>query len=107
MDTKTWIKIASVTDIDAVMPFLVTMNNRDVALYQVNNTVYATDDTCSHADASLCEGEYHGYIVTCPRHGGQFDIRSGQAVKIPAVSPIQVFPVRVEDGDVYLSPDDV
>lgn len=107
MDTKTWIKIASVTDIDAVMPFLVTMNNRDVALYQVNNTVYATDDTCSHADASLCEGEYHGYIVTCPRHGGQFDIRSGQAVKMPAVSPIQVFPVRVEDGDVYLSPDDV
>ncbi len=105
--SKTWIKVAQVDDINSTIPYLVDLNNRAVALYRAQDVVYATDDTCSHAEASLCEGEYHGYIVTCPRHGGQFDIRSGHAVKMPAIVPIDVFPVRVEDGDVFLSPDDV
>ncbi len=104
---KTWTMVARVQDIDASTPYLVELNDRMIALYRTDGVVYATDDTCSHAEASLCEGTYHGYIVTCPRHGGQFDIRSGQAVKMPAVSPIEVFPVRVENDEVYLSPDDL
>ena len=51
--------------------------------------------------------EYHEYIVTCPRHGGQFDIRTGAAVKMPAFRPIAVFAVQVENGNVFLSPEDV
>ena len=105
--SKTWVKVARVDDIDPSVPYLVELNNRAVALYHTHGIVYATDDTCSHAEASLCEGEYRGYIVTCPRHGGQFDIRNGQAVKMPAIAPIDVFAVRVEDGDVFLSPDDM
>lgn len=105
--SKTWIRVARVSDIDSTIPFFVEVNNRAVALYRAHDVVYATDDTCSHAEASLCAGEYHGYIVTCPRHGGQFDIRTGQAVKMPASVPIDVFPVRIENGEVFLSLDDV
>jgi len=105
--SKTWLKVAQIEDIDSTIPYLVDLNNRAIALYRTQTVVYATDDTCSHAEASLCEGEYHGYIVTCPRHGGQFDIRTGHAVKMPAISPIDVFPVRVEGEDVFLSPDDM
>jgi 3-phenylpropionate/trans-cinnamate dioxygenase ferredoxin subunit len=104
---KKWAKVAQVHDIGPSYPYLLEFNGRAIALYQVEGVVYATDDTCSHAEASLSEGEYHAYIVTCPRHGGQFDIRTGQAVKMPAITPIMVFPVRVEGNDVYLSPDDV
>ena len=104
---KTWVKVARVADIDTVIPYLVELNDHAIALYRTHNVVYATDDTCSHAEASLCEGEYHEYTVTCPRHGGQFNIRTGMAVKMPAVTPIAVFPVAVENGDVYLSPDDM
>ena len=107
MTSKTWVKVATVSDIEATLPFLVELNDRAVALYRADDVVYATDDTCSHAEASLCEGEYHGFIVTCPRHGGQFDIRTGTAVKMPAITPIDVFPVRVENDDVYLSPEDM
>ncbi|NMP23676.1 non-heme iron oxygenase ferredoxin subunit [Sulfobacillus harzensis] len=106
-DSKSWVRVADVQDIDATIPFLVELNDRAIALYRVDDVVYATDDTCSHAEASLCEGEYHGYVVTCPRHGGQFDIRTGRAVKMPAIVPIDVFPVRVEGTDVFLSPDDL
>jgi 3-phenylpropionate/trans-cinnamate dioxygenase ferredoxin subunit len=104
---KTWVPVARESDIPGGHPHYVVLNNRGVALYRTAGTVYATDDTCSHAAASLCEGRYHGYVVTCPRHGGQFDIRSGRAVKMPAIAPIEVFPVRVEGGDVLLSPDDM
>ncbi len=85
-------------------PHYVVLNNRGVALYRTAGTVYATNDTCPHAAA---EGNYHGYVVTCPRHGGPFDIRTGRAVKMPAIAPIEVFPVRVDGGDVFLSPDDL
>ncbi len=105
--SKKWVKVAKVSDINSNTPYLAELNDRVIALYQTDEVVYATDDTCSHAEASLCEGTYHGYIVTCPRHGGQFDVRTGQAVKMPAVSPIEIFPVRIEDGEVFLSPDDM
>lgn len=106
MDKKL-VKVATVVDIDSAIPYLVELNGRAIALYRTHNVVYATDDTCSHAEASLCDGEYYEYTVTCPRHGGQFDIRTGMAVKMPAVSPIAVFPTVVVDGNVYLSPDDM
>lgn len=106
-DSKSWVKVADIKDIDSSIPFLVELNDRAIALYRVNDVVYATDDTCTHAEASLCEGAYHGYVVTCPRHGGQFDIRTGQAVKMPAITPLDVFPVRLEGYAVFLSPDDL
>lgn len=102
-----WINVARVSDIDSAVPLLVSVNNRPIALYRIDDMVYATDDTCSHAEASLSEGTYDGYIVTCPRHGGQFDIRTGIAVKMPAVTPIDVFTVRLEGGMVFLNAHDV
>lgn len=107
MTAKTWIKVAEIDDIDASTSYLVEVNDRAIALYRTDDVVYATDDTCSHAEASLCEGEYHEYIVTCPRHGGQFDIRTGTAVKMPAFRPIAVFAVQVQNGNVFLSAEDV
>ena len=102
-DSTTCFKAAKIEDIDATTPYLVELDDYTIALYRVDGVVYATDDTCSHAEASLCEGEYHGYIVTCPRHGGQFDIRTGRAVKMPAIVPIRVFPVKIDGSDVFLS----
>lgn len=103
---KTWVKVAELDAISPAVPRLVELDLRPIALYRVGDAAYATDDTCLHAEASLCEGEYHGYVVTCSRHGGQFDIRTGRAVKMPTVAPIEVFPVGVDGGAVYLSPED-
>ena len=80
----------------------VFVSGRQIALWRTGGTVYATDDVCSHMQASLSDGHADAYTITCPRHGGQFDMRTGAALKMPAFAPIAVFPVEVRDGRVYL-----
>ncbi|MCY0881189.1 MAG: non-heme iron oxygenase ferredoxin subunit [Firmicutes bacterium] len=99
-------RVASLEDIQEGRPFLVTLEDYDIALYKVKDSFFATDDLCSHAEASLCEGEQRGFTIECPRHGGSFDIRSGKATHFPAFSPIQTYPVKVEDGALFIELDD-
>lgn len=73
-----------------------------VALYHVDGGLFAMDDTCPHAGASLCEGPIEGPIVTCPRHGSQFDVRTGERVRGPADQGVRRHPVADEGGRVYL-----
>ena len=64
--------------------------------------VHAVDDTCSHANVSLSEGELDGCTLECWLHGSRFDIRTGEPSGPPAIVPINVYPVKVEDDDVYV-----
>lgn len=74
-----------------------------VAVYRVGDAFYATDDVCSHGQALLSEGEVdEDCVVECPWHGGSFDVRTGEALSFPCVLPIKVYPVKIEEGKVYL-----
>ncbi len=97
-----WHKVAQAAEVTAGHPLLVVVGDEEIALYRVNGEIYATSDWCSHAEASLSEGEQRGYLIECPRHGGQFDIRTGQAKHFPAISPIRTYGVKVEDDWVYV-----
>ncbi len=68
-----------------------------------NGQFLAVDDICSHAEASLSEGEVDIDLETieCPRHGSTFDLRTGRPRSLPATVPIVTFPVKVE-GDAIL-----
>ena len=71
-----------------------------VGVYNLNGELYAIEDRCSHDDGPLAEGDFdaeEGYAV-CPRHGAHIDIRTGKPLTLPAVLPVETFPVRVEDG---------
>jgi 3-phenylpropionate/trans-cinnamate dioxygenase ferredoxin component len=75
-----------------------------VGVYNLDGELYALEDRCSHDDGPLCEGDFdvdEGYAV-CPRHGAQIDIRTGEALSLPAVLPVDTFPVRVVDGTIKL-----
>ena len=63
-----------------------------------DGTFLAVDDVCSHAEASLSEGEVdvEDEIIECPRHGSVFDLRTGQPRSLPATLPVVTFPVKVE-----------
>lgn len=97
-----WVQVARLEDIPERSPLAVFVGPWAIALYRVGDQVYATDDTCSHQGASLSEGWYEGFTVTCPAHGGQFDIRTGQAVRMPAVSPIATWPTSVRNAVVFI-----
>jgi nitrite reductase/ring-hydroxylating ferredoxin subunit len=73
-----------------------------VAVYHLDGQVYATQDRCPHAGAVLSEGELDRCVVTCPRHGSQFDVRTGERVRGPADSDLTVHRVEVTEGQVAL-----
>ena len=83
---------------------LVPAGSISVGVYNVNGTLCALEDRCSHDDGPLVEGEWQPDrgVVVCPRHGATFDICSGKALTLPAYLPVDTFPVRVEDGMVVV-----
>lgn len=79
-------------------PVLLEKDGKSICVARVGNEVFAIGDTCSHADASLSEGDVTGFKIECWLHGAEFDLRTGQALTLPAVTPVEVFAVSV-DGD--------
>lgn len=94
--------MAAASEVLEGAPVLVVVDGDDIALFRVKDDIFATDDLCTHAEASLVEGDQEGYIITCPRHGGQFDIRTGAPKHFPVFSPIHTYPVRIDGEDVYI-----
>lgn len=73
-----------------------------VAVFRVGDGVHAIADRCSHAEASLSEGEVFGNEVECPRHGAVFDVATGRALTLPASKPVEVFATDIRDGNVFV-----
>jgi nitrite reductase/ring-hydroxylating ferredoxin subunit len=71
-----------------------------VAIYQIDGAVHAVADRCPHAGAPLSEGQLNGRHITCPWHGSQFDVCTGERTRGPADSDIATFPVAIADGQV-------
>jgi nitrite reductase/ring-hydroxylating ferredoxin subunit len=80
-----------------------TVDGRFVALCNVDGEFYAFEDVCTHQFAHLSEGGMQGDRVKCPLHGAVFDVRTGQPKSLPAVKPIPLHEVRVEDGELYVA----
>jgi len=78
------------------------IENPAIAVFNVEGTLFAVSDTCTHAEASLSEGRVDGETVECPLHGACFDLRTGEALTPPAVEPVQTFPVIVQEDEIYL-----
>ena len=80
-------------------PRRVLVEGKAICLARVDDTtIYAVDDTCSHEDASLSEGEILGREIECPLHLSQFDLETGEVKAPPAWAPISTYPVRIADG---------
>jgi 3-phenylpropionate/trans-cinnamate dioxygenase ferredoxin component len=73
-----------------------------IGVYNVGGELYAIEDRCSHDDGPLCEGDWDPDegVVICPRHGANFDIRTGDALTLPAFAPVAVYRVEVADGQI-------
>ena len=76
-----------------------------IGVYNANGELYAIEDRCSHDDGPLAEGDFEPeeLVAICPRHGARFDIRTGEALSLPAYLPVETFDVRVEDGLIKVS----
>lgn len=98
-----FVQVATKADLPPGTSLCVTVEDKKIALFNLDGAYYAIDDTCSHAEASLSEGEIDGHCVICPRHGARFDIRTGQALSLPAWAPVETYEVRVEGEQILLA----
>ncbi len=73
-----------------------------VAVFRIGDSVYAIGDRCSHAEASLAEGEVFGLDVECPRHGSEFSLETGKPGSFPATRPVPVYEIRMEGAEAFL-----
>ena len=79
-------------------PVKFTLGSEDVCVARIGDEVFAVADICSHAEASLSEGDINDYKIECWLHGAEFDLRSGEVLTPPAFEAIETFAV-VRDGD--------
>jgi len=100
----TAVRVGALDELPTGRGVRVAWDDHRVAVFRIGDDVYAIGDRCSHAEASLAEGEVFDHEVECPRHGAEFDLRTGKPGSLPATTPVPVYDVAIQDGDVYLTP---
>lgn len=73
-----------------------------VAVFHAEGSFYAIDDTCTHETYSLAEGYIHGCQVECPLHLARFDLKTGEALCLPATAGVRTYPVKTQDDQVFV-----
>ncbi len=99
---KGWVKVASSADLGAGDVLGVVAAGHEVCLYNLDGTICATDDICSHAYAKLSDGWLDNGEIECPLHAGRFDVRTGKATCPPCIDDIKVHQVRVRGEDIEI-----
>lgn len=95
------IRLCSVSELDDKLHKF-TAEGLDLCVTKVDGEIFAIDDTCTHAEVSLSEGEREGHVVECFLHGARFDLRSGAVLTPPATQPVKSYPTRIEGDDVFV-----
>lgn len=95
-------EILPVSELPAGERLFLEIERRPIVLFNIAGQLFAIGDVCSHDEGPLGDGELEGYQIVCPRHGARFDVRTGQAVQLPAVEDIPAYPVQVRDGKIWL-----
>ena len=97
-----FIKIGKVDELRPGSMKRVDINGRRMLLANVNGRFCATDDTCTHEDASLSTGSLRGELVKCPLHGSRFNVCTGEALEEPAEQNLNTYPIRVEGDNILV-----
>jgi len=93
------VSVGSEDEVAPDRPLRVVVDGTPIAIFSANGELYAIGDTCTHEEFSLADGEMvDDYTVECALHGAQFDIRTGNALCLPATGSAGNYPVWVEDG---------
>tara|TARA_B100001173_G_scaffold193250_1_gene166683 strand:- start:21 stop:338 length:318 start_codon:yes stop_codon:yes gene_type:complete len=99
-----WIKTFSVKDIpnEEAKEFEISTGKK-IAIYNIDDNFYATDNLCTHEDASLCEGYIDGDTVECPLHQGVFRISTGEALEPPVTVNLKTYDTKVENDFIFIN----
>ena len=99
---KQWMKVIELKAVPTDDVTAANAGDRELAIYGVDGEVFATDNICTHGHARLCDGFLDGHEIECPLHQGKFDVRSGKAMCEPLTADVRTYPVKIEDGYVFV-----
>lgn len=93
----------NINDLAENSPIKVELGGKELCVVRQGAEVFAVDDICTHAEASLSEGETSDGKIECWLHGAEFDLRTGEALTPPAIAPLNTYLVRIEGEKVTIS----
>lgn len=98
------VKVAKLSDLEDGAARRVEVGGSGIALVRIGDRVYALSDVCSHADASLSEGDVYAddLEIECPLHGSTFDLDTGDVTALPATEPVDTYSAVIDGDDVVL-----
>jgi nitrite reductase (NADH) small subunit/3-phenylpropionate/trans-cinnamate dioxygenase ferredoxin subunit len=96
-----FVKVANKNDITEGKGKALQLEGLNIALFQISGNFYAIDNTCKHRGGPLGEGELDGNQVTCPWHGWEYDVTTGECKTTPGVTQAK-YNVKVEGDDILI-----
>jgi 3-phenylpropionate/trans-cinnamate dioxygenase ferredoxin subunit len=101
----TWVEVGRIEDVPPGHAARVEIDDVPVAIFNLDGEFFCLDDTCSHAEASLSDGDLDTSrcAIECPLHGSAFSLRTGDPLSLPAVEPVRVHQVDTTDGVIRIS----
>lgn len=81
----------------------ISVDDKLILLARYNGVIYAVDDVCTHDGGELGDGDLVDGQVQCPRHGARFDLKTGDATRMPAIIGIETYEVKVENGQIFVA----
>jgi 3-phenylpropionate/trans-cinnamate dioxygenase ferredoxin subunit len=97
-----FVEIAPAAELPNGERLFVDLGEKPIVIFNIAGQLFAIGDVCTHDDGPLGDGTLEGHNIVCPRHGAEFDVRTGQAVQMPAVVDIPAYPVQVRAGNIFV-----
>lgn len=97
-----FVEIAPASELPNGERLFVELGDKPIVVFNIAGQYFAIGDVCSHDDGPLGDGVIEGFNIVCPRHGAEFDIRTGKVMQMPAVVDIPAYPVIVRDGTILI-----
>ena len=101
--SENWMDVLALDAVPEADVTSVVVDEREIALYEVEGEVFATDNLCTHGAARMSDGFLEGREIECPLHQGRFDVCTGKAMCAPLSQDIRVYPVRIENKRVLVN----
>ena len=98
-------KVAKTSEIPQGEKKLVEVDFVPVAIFNVSGEYYAIEDVCTYDGGPLAEGKLEGEEIMCPRHGARFNVKTGQALCMPAFESVECYEVKIENDELYVCVD--
>lgn len=97
-----WREVAATNNIKNYDFKIVELSDLEIAIFNIDNNFYAIEDNCPHQHLPIADGIVEDFTITCPYHGAQFDIRSGELKTPPACDNLRIFELKIVDKLIFI-----